>query len=111
MDSKNNPGSVNKGDDDIQHDNMQVDPDEKYNRMGEILKWRPPQPRDERKPDEKRKDYEKSLRTRVVMLWVMSNLLLVVTVLRLGYRVVGIDVEDNTGNAGTYLSVGTLLLL
>lgn len=81
--------------------------DDEYDLMTEVLeKSAPSEPRDKREVDDKHKDYTKSLRTRVLMAWIMSNLLLIVIVLRLGHGVVGINVGESRSNTGVYLTIG-----
>ena len=83
------------------------DLDDEYDFMAEALEKPPPsEPRDKREVNDRHDDYKKSLRTRVLMGWIMSNLLLIVVVLRLGHGVVGINVGESRSNTGVYLTIG-----
>lgn len=74
--------------------------------MESFLGQPPPKDRTKRSRAVKTKDYQQSLRTRVVLAWIMSNLLLVFTVLYT--KKGGLEVSGNANNSAVYLTVGKL---
>jgi hypothetical protein len=78
--------------------------DANYEKMLHFLDQPPPKERAKRSRDVKTKDYQQSLRTRVVLAWIMSNLLLIFTVLYTKKGVLQVSGDGN--NSAIYLTVG-----
>ena len=83
------------------------DIDRKYDRALAILKN--PQPKEERNRDAstRQEDYYKSFRTRVVLVWLITNLALAIGILRTGSGFQGIRSEGSATTANIYLAVST----
>jgi len=103
-------GSASKSanDDNVLHVELptQLEKDAKYHDMQNLLGRPPPKEKTEPSRDVKRKDYHQSLRTRVVLAWIMSNLLLIFTVLYT--KKGGLQVTGDANNSAMYLTVGKL---
>ena len=80
--------------------------DANYESMIKYLEHAAPKGRTKRTRDVKTKDYQQSLRTRVVLAWIMSNLLLIFTVLHT--KSGELQIGNATNNSGVYLSVGKI---
>jgi len=81
------------------------DIDHEYDRVLKILAK--PRPEEKQKRDEqtKQEDYYKSFRTRVVLIWLISNLALIVGILHSNSGLQGISVEGSETTANIYLEV------
>lgn len=84
----------------------ELERDANYESMIKYLEHEAPEGRTKRTRDMKTKDYQRSLRTRVVLSWIMSNLLLIFIVLHT--RSGGLQIGNATNNSGVYLSVGKI---
>ena len=81
------------------------DIDHEYDRVLKILAK--PRTEEKQKRDEqtKQEDYYKSFRTRVVLVWLISNLALIVGILHSNATISGISVQGSETTANIYLEV------
>lgn len=84
------------------------DIDHKYDRALTILTKPQPKERQIRDPSARQEDYYKSFRTRVVLVWLISNLGLAIGILRTGGGLQGIRSEGSATTANIYLAVSTV---
>ena len=84
------------------------DIDHEYDRVLKILAK--PRVEEKQKRDEqtKQEDYYKSFRTRVVLIWLISNLALIVGILHSNSGLQGISVEGSESTANIYLEVSMI---
>ena len=99
-------GTDNKVEVDIPSDDV----DDEYDRLLKILAK--PRPKKEESSDEatKQEDYYKSFRTRVVLVWLISNLALIIGILNSNSGFQGISVEGSETKTNLYIEISMLPL-
>ena len=81
------------------------DIDQKYDRALAILTRPGPKEKRSRDASTRQEDYYKSFRTRVVLFWLISNLGLIIGILRSGTGLLGIRSEGSATTANIYLAI------
>ena len=96
-------GSDNKVEVDVPSKDEDID--HEYDRVMKILQKPRPEEKQKRDATTKQEDYYKSFRTRVVLVWLISNLALIIGILHTNSGFQGIRVEGSTTTANIYLTV------
>ena len=96
-------GSDNKVEVDVPTKDEDID--HGYGRALEILAKPRPKERQKRDASTRQEDYYKSFRTRVVLVWLISNLGLIIGILRTDGGLEGIRSEGSATTANVYLAV------
>jgi len=105
---KTDLGVVKVGEDNKAEVNLPTkdeDIDREYDRVLDILKQPRKEAKQKRDASTKQEDYYKSFRTRVVLVWLISNLALIIGILHADNGAVGISVTGSVTVANIYLSV------
>jgi chitin synthase len=97
-------GSDNK----LEVDVPSEDIDHEYDRVLKILAKPRPKEKQDRDEATKQEDYYKSFRTRVVLVWLISNLALVIGILHSSNGLQGISVEGSETRANLYIEISAL---
>ncbi len=107
---KTDLGLVKVGDDnkvEVDIPTRDDDIDHKYDCALEILTKPRPKEKQTRDASTRQEDYYKSFRTRVVLVWLISNLGLVIGILRTGSGFQGIRSQGSATTANIYLAIST----
>jgi chitin synthase len=107
---KTDLGIVKTGDDnkvEVDIPTRDQDIDQKYGRALAILTKPRPKEKRSRDASTRQEDYYKSFRTRVVLVWLISNLGLAIGILRSGSGQQGIRSEGSATTANIYLAIST----
>ena len=86
------------------------DIDHEYDRVLKILAKPRTEQKQKRDAATKQEDYYKSFRTRVVLVWLISNLGLIIGILHTSSGIQGISVEGSASTANIYLTISTFSL-
>ena|SRR5438105_4460801 len=107
---KTDLGVVKAGDDnkvEVDIPTRDEDIDHKYDRALAILAKPRPKEKRNRDTSTRQEDYYKSFRTRVVLVWLISNLALTMGILRTGGGLQGIRSGGSATTSNIYLAVST----
>jgi len=102
-------GSDNKVEVDVPSKDEDID--HEYDRVLKILAKPRQEEKQKRDASTKQEDYYKSFRTRVVLVWLITNLALIVGILNSNIGISGLSISGAEDRANIYLTVGMLFLL